>query len=298
MNGWKAVGSLMAVWAIAAMPACGEDVEVDSVLIKLIEQVDVPAREAGVLQSVAVREGQMVADGAAVAQIDDADAKFALRKAQLELMGARKLAESDVKVRFALKSAEVANNELERAVESDKRLAESVSDSEMDRLRLTAEKTELEIEQAELDLDVARTARELKENDVRTAEHAVGQRQVTAPLAGFVAEIHRQRGEWVQPGEPIVRILRLDRLRAEGLVDAEAGGGELHGRAVRLAVEQNGATTHYSGKIVFVSPEIDPVGGQVRVWAEIDNPQLRLRPGQHGSMTILASAGPEDQPGR
>ena len=88
------------------------EIEVSAVLVKLIEQVDVPAREAGVLEEVSVREGQMIDAGAAVAQIDDTAARFDKRKAELELEGARKLADSDVKVRFARKSAEVAESEL------------------------------------------------------------------------------------------------------------------------------------------------------------------------------------------
>ncbi len=199
---------LAAVVASAAPPAAAAEIEVSSVLIKLIEQVEVPARQAGVLVSVSVREGQVVEVGTALAQIDDAAARFDRRKAELELAGARKLADNDVKVRFARKSAEVAASELRRALESEKRLAESVSASELDQLRLVAERTELEIEQAELDADLARTVRELKENNVQMAEHAIAERRITAPLAGFVAEINRHRGEWVQPGEPVVRILR------------------------------------------------------------------------------------------
>ena len=50
----------------AAPPAAEsvETVEVPSMLIRIDEQVEVPAREAGVLADVNVREGQMVAQGA------------------------------------------------------------------------------------------------------------------------------------------------------------------------------------------------------------------------------------------
>ncbi|MEX0977426.1 MAG: HlyD family efflux transporter periplasmic adaptor subunit, partial [Pirellulales bacterium] len=161
-----------------------------------------------------------------------------------------------------------------------------VSASELDQLRLIAERTVLEIEQAELEQVVASTARELKENDVQTAEHAIAQRRITAPLAGFVAEVHRHGGEWVEPGQTILRMLRLDRLRAEGLVGAEGVRGDLLGRPVRLTVKQGDQAAQYAGKIVFVSPEIDAVNGQVRVWAEIENRDLQLRPGLHGSMVI------------
>jgi membrane fusion protein, multidrug efflux system len=284
---------LLAALALSGSTLAAEEVEVSSVLIKLIEQVEVPAREAGVLEAVRVREGEMVESGAALAQIDDAAPKFERRKAQLELAGARKLAESDVKVRFARKSAEVAQAELRRALESEKRLAESVTDSELDQLRLLLEKATLEIEQAQLDQELASTAGELKQNDVQSAEYAIGQRRITAPLTGFVAEINRHQGEWVQPGQTIMRILRLDRLRAEGLVDARAVRGDLNGRPVRLTVEQGKGPVEFAGKIVFVSPEIDPVSGQVRVWAEIENSGLQLRPGLHGSM-VIADAPAKD----
>jgi RND family efflux transporter MFP subunit len=272
--------------ALLANLAGAAEIEVPSVLVKLIEQVDVPAREAGVLEQLSVREGQMVKVGDPLAQIDDAAAKFAKHKAELELDGARQLSESDVKVRFARKSSEVAAAELKRALDSQQRLADSVSASELDQLRLLAEKATLEIEQAQLEFNVAKTARELKENDVRTAEHDVAQRRINAPIAGFVAQVHRHPGEWVEPGQAILRMLRLDRLRAEGLVSAQTVGDDLMGRSVTLTVRQGDSPTQYSGKIVFVSPEIDPVNGQVRVWAEIDNSDLKLRPGLHGSMVI------------
>ncbi len=40
------------------------------------------------------------------------------------------------------------------------------------------------------------------------------------------------------------------------------------------------------GTLIFVSPEIDSVNGQVEVKAEISNPALALRPGQPVQMTI------------
>jgi macrolide-specific efflux system membrane fusion protein len=98
----------------------------------------------------------------------------------------------------------------------------------------------------------------------------------------------KQPGEWVEPGEPIVRILRLDRLKAEGLVSADALDGSLLGRPVTLTVNQSQKPVQYRGKIAFVSPEVDPVNGQVRFWAEIENADLALRPGLHGSLTISA----------
>jgi len=272
-----------------ASSARAADIEIPSALVKLLEQVEVPAREAGALEKLSVREGAMVAAGDTLGKIDDRTPAFDKSKAEIELSGAKKLAESDVKVRFAKKSAEVAAAELRRAMESSARLAESVTASELDQLKLVAEKTRLEIEQAELEHELAQTAVALKQNDLATAEHAIAQRQITAPLAGFVAQVLKQPGEWVEPGEAIIRILRLDRLKAEGLVSADAFDGSLMGRRVMLTVTQGQKPVQYSGTIAFVSPEVDPVNGQVRFWAEIENADLALRPGLHGSLTISSA---------
>jgi macrolide-specific efflux system membrane fusion protein len=272
-----------------ASGARAADIEIPSALVKLLEQVEVPAREAGALEKLSVREGAMVAAGDTLGKIDDRAPAFEKSKAEIELSGAKKLADSDVKVRFAQKSAEVAAAELRRAMESSARLAESVTASELDQLKLVAEKTRLEIEQAELEHELAQTAVALKQNDLATAEHAIAQRQITAPLAGFVAQVLKQPGEWVEPGEAIIRILRLDRLKAEGLVSADAVDGSLIGRRVTLTVTQGQKPVQYSGTIAFVSPEVDPVNGQVRFWAEIENADLALRPGLHGSLKIMSA---------
>ena len=237
----------------------------------------------------------MVAEAAPIAQIEDGDARLEKRRAQIELVGARKQADSDVKVRYAKKSLEVAETELRRALDSQKRLAQSVSESELDQLRLLVQKSSLEIEEAQLELELAHSERDLKENDLQLAEHDIAQRRVTAPLAGFVAEVNRHAGEWVQPGQTILRILRLDRLRAEGLVSSQAIATNSRAARSSSPSSSTAAQVEFPGEVVFVSPEIDPVNGQVRIWAEIDNADLQLRPGLHGSMTI---SGASPVPGR
>ncbi len=286
---------LLAVVMIVASASglAAAEIRVPSVLVKLLDQVEVPAREAGVLDKVIAREGQMVESGAAVAQIDDADAQFDKRRTEMELIAAAKEADSDVKVRFARKSLEVAQAELRRAIESERRFAQSVSQSELDRLRLSVQKTELEIEQAQLELELAQAGREIKQIEVDSAKHAIRQRQIVSPLAGFVAEVNRHQGEWVEPGQTILRVLRLDRLRAEGMIKADDAPSDLKGRKATLTVDIDGQPTQFFGTVTYVSPEIDPFNGQVRIWAEIENPESTLRPGLHGSMTI-GDAAPQD----
>jgi macrolide-specific efflux system membrane fusion protein len=279
--------------ALAGLCLAGEpsakEVHVPSVVVTLIDQVDVPARESGMLTSLVIREGETVEEGKPIGQIDDRDVQLLKARAETEVAQARELFENDIKVRFAKKSSEVARAELQRALDSVERFAKSVSRTELDRLRLVADRTELEIEQAQQELKQAELSLALKQNDLERMQLLVERRQIAAPFTGMVVQWKRRKGEWVEPGTPVVRLIRLNRLRAEGFAPATVLPLAAVGRATTLTLQTAGLPSQtFTGQLVFVSPEIDPVNGQVRFWAEIDNPQLKLLPGQSGSLTIHA----------
>ena len=86
-----------------------------------------------------------------------------------------------------------------------------------------------------------------------------------------------------------MRIIRLNKLRAEAFISSKNIPHDLVGRPVTLLADlPDKPQSKFTGKLVFVNPEIDPVNAQVRVWAEIDNTEMILRPGQTGSLIIHA----------
>ena len=115
---------------------------------------------------------------------------------------------------------------------------------------------------------------------------AVARRQVTAPFPGVVVQVHKHVGDWVQPGDKLLRVIRLDRLRVEAFLEAASVTPNMEGQPVALSVEGKAASAVYRGKLTFVSPEIDPFNKSVRILAEIDNPNLTLQPGSRGILTI------------
>jgi multidrug efflux pump subunit AcrA (membrane-fusion protein) len=270
-------------------------------LVKLIEEVDVPAREAGLLVTLHVKEGQIVKAGDPLAQLDDEQQRLAVSRAESELRIQSRKATSDVPVRAARKAAAVAQADLDRALAARKNFPESISDSEVDSLRLKAEKAVLDIEQAELELELAQLTRDIRANEVETARLGLARRQITAPLDGVIVEKARQAGEWVQPGEKVLRIVRLDRLRVEAFVRATSERRKLVGAAVTFEpsvserdaagqVRERAGAERFTGQVVFVHPEVDPVNGQIRVWAEIVNRDALLFPGDRGLLTFGAAA--------
>jgi multidrug efflux pump subunit AcrA (membrane-fusion protein) len=280
--------------ALTPVSSWAEDsLEVSSMVIRLVEQVDTPARESGALAVVNVAEGQLVNSGHVLARIEDTEAALAVERTKLELDIARRNAENDIGIRFARKSLDVARAELQRCVESIRKSPRSISESEMDRLRLLVEKGSVEVEQAQRDFASAASSQKIKENDCKAAQEKLDRHRILAPIGGVVVRAYRNRGEWVKPGEPVVRILRLDRLRAEGFLNSRDLPADLQHCVVKLRVDLPGDPGHeFSAKIAFVDPEIDPVNSQVRVWAEFQNADLRVRPGMQAKMIVARRPKP------
>jgi RND family efflux transporter MFP subunit len=272
--------------ATAAAQATAPE-EVESVVLRLLEEAEVPAQEAGVVTDVKLREGQRVTHGELMAQIDDHVARLAVEAAEAQRDIAREKATNDVRIRFARKALEVSEAELRRSMESVERVAKSVSQSQIDVERLTVQKNRLEAEQADHERQIATLEMKAKEQELSAAREQLARRRIAAPFNGVIVQVYVRKGEWVEPGQKALRIVNVDRLKAEGFITAAAASNVQRGAPVELnVIESPEHTKTVAGKIVFVSPVVDPITGQVRIWAEIDNRQAGLRPGQPARMTI------------
>ncbi|MEX2307117.1 MAG: efflux RND transporter periplasmic adaptor subunit [Pirellulales bacterium] len=278
--------TIMGIVALAPTVARSQAVEVESVVLRLLEEAEVPAQEAGVVTAVAVREGQRVKQGELLTQIDDQVARLAADAAKAEFEIARAKATNDVRIRFAKKALEVSEAELRRSTESIERFAKSVSQSQLDVEELTVQRNRLEAEQAEHEQQIARLELNGKQNEFTAAQAEVARRRIVAPFDGVIVQVYVRKGEWVEPGQQALRIVNVDRLKAEGFIPAAQATASMAGKPVRLTMGPSGETDPIAGTIVFVSPEVDPITGQVRMWSEIDNRDGRLRPGQPARMVI------------
>lgn len=277
----------------AADPFAGDStlpagIQVKDAQVTLIEQVVVPAEEAGVIETALVKVGDLVKEGDLLARISDSEAQLERRRAQLEMEIAELRSKNDVSIRYSRKSAEVLEAELKRSQDAVALVKTAVSKTELDRQRLAVEKAELEIEQAQMELDEQSLNHQLKTNEYALATRAVERRQIHSPLAGKVVEVSKHRGEWVEPGNQVFRIVRIDRLRVKGFVNINEVLNVTEGRPVTLFVEVPGRPRlEFPGKLVFISPEVNEVNGeQVEVWAEVENKNTLLRPGMHGTLII------------
>ncbi len=257
-----------------------------AVVLSPLDAAEVPAQQTGVLQEIIVREGAVVAEGETLARLDDRQAMLDVAKAELESAQAEAKATNRIRVQFAEKSLAVARAELERSRESISQFAKSISQSQLDVEQLTVEKLTLEAAQAEHELELEQFAWKLKQQEVAAAKLRLTQHEVEAPFAGTVALIWARRGEWVESGVPVVRLVAIDKLRAEGFLDVDHLTDNLVGKEVIFRSGEGEKASAARGTLRFVSPEMDPVTRQVRVWAEIANPAGTLRAGQQGTLEI------------
>ena len=272
----------------AAPPAV---VRLSHCLVSLIDDVEVPAEKAGVLTTFDVREGDYLQADALIATIDQEQARHQYEAARAESEAARKKATSELEVDYAVATHRTADAEHKIALSANAKQPNAVSVVEIEKLRLAAE-------QAAIKIGVTRFERELKaveargfESKAALAETDLRQRRIAAPLAGEVVEVFQRAGEWVEPGKPLVRLVRLDRLRVEGFVRFDVHApARLAGRPVRAVVTMAGGKSEtFVGRVTFISPLVQP-GGEYRFWAEVDNRRdgdaWLLRPGVEAELVI------------
>lgn len=287
------------------------------------------ARDAAHIELDAAKRARDLSLAVEIASANTAESRASLDQAKVDAEVAQTIAESDLAVRTAEAALELADEELKRGLAARERFASSVSEVEILRLQLKQREKSLELDNAKQDQGVAalraksanagvvqqgkvvdRLALELKsvkndreleamniarlEKAVALAEEHVARRQLVASIPGLVVERFRELGEWLEPGEPVVRIARLDQLYVEGYMPAASVSQSTVGMTVSVEVrvaDADGSDADVrmlsrEARVVFVSPEVDRVNREVLVRAEIDNADLRLRPGLPAKMTL------------
>jgi multidrug efflux pump subunit AcrA (membrane-fusion protein) len=313
---------LSGLWLVSlpSLTKAAETVTISNCTLAPDEEAQVPAQEAGVLTKILVREGDQATAEQLLAQIDDIIPRAQRDVQAFKLDVAKKQAEDDIDKRFAEASAKVAEAEYDQAIEANKKIEQAVPQAEVRRRLLEWHKMVLSIEKAKKDLAVAELQAKVAQAELNAAKANVERRRVIAPswfdragrpLDSVVVELSRHVGEWVQSGEPVLRLVRIDRLRVDGVLDAkEYRPSEIQDRPVLISVtlpraghrtladrnptlgDQNQTLADkvvtFPGKIVYVKPVIE--GGVFQVRAEVENGKQDgvwvLNPGMNVKMTI------------
>ena len=249
----------------------------------LIRNVLVPAQEPGILLTLNVKEGDIVQEGQDLAELDRELYELEQASANLRLKVAELKSQDDVDLRFSVKSRAVAEKTFDRSQAAVEQYEKAISKTELERLKLDAERAALSIEKAEFDKTVAEEEASLGRREVEAADLKLKHRTITSPISGMVIEVFPEENEWVRSGEPLVRIVQLDKLKGSGNFPATEIDDSFVGK--KAFFESDISREEFVGTITFVSPEILP-SDRVKVWFEIENSESKLRPGEQGSVRI------------
>jgi RND family efflux transporter MFP subunit len=251
----------------------------------------VPAEEAGRLVNIAVRAGQQVKAGDLLARIDDTQARKQKAAAEAEYSAASEKAGSTVDVEAATKAERVAYYAFKSMEDAVKMVQKVVSQNDLNQKQFEWEKMKLAIQQANHQKVVDGFTADAKKAEAELAQNGIERREIRAPFDGVVQEITPHLGEWVKPGDPVLRMIKIDRLSVEGRAKAALyNPADLADRNINVQVTlAGGRNVQFVGKIVFIGSEI---GGDERyaVRAEVENRkengQWVLRPGMQANVTL------------
>jgi hypothetical protein len=265
--------------------------------VQFIDDIELPALESGQITELSFREGDLVPAGSTVGQIDDQLYRRMKEQAQLRLEIAIQNAEDETSISAAYNEIEIAGIELKRMTNLASKGSRASSDkekAEFDFKLAMLKKTAAENQQKNA-LGESRVERsKLNEAEDRIRRHEITS---TSEFDTNVIEIFRDPLEWVNAGEPVMRLGRMDRLWVNGVIDTDDfNAHEVINQPVTVTLQlARGEEAQFKGKIVHVGLERQH-SDKLMVKAEIENRPIGghwvLQPNSSVVMTIHVPTDP------
>lgn len=325
MTAFRAATGLWAVLAlVAAGCGTGSDAVVASGTVEVTE-ADLGFQVPGRLVSVRAREGERVQAGDTLALLDRAELAAALAAAEAQETAARaRLRELETgsrpqelaTARAAVEAAEEQETQARREAERATRLHEGGALS-----RQSLEQAETRLQAAVAAASQAREAlalvREGPRSETVAAQRALveqaaaavartraslDQTVLLAPSAGIVTVRHREPGEIVSPGAPVVTVMDPSDRWVRIYVRADRLGAVSLGETAEIRIDAFPDRT-FAGEVVFVGSEAEFTPRNVQTAEErtqlvypvkvrvTDDPELRVKPGLPADVVLAGSSG-------
>jgi RND family efflux transporter MFP subunit len=229
----------------------------------------------GTLGAIHFKEGDRVEKGTVILELRK-------RYEDLEVKRNKLVWESKVEV----ESAKVRSKTLKSVYQSTLALYKktgSVSKEEM-------EQKELEYELAEAEYQRLAIAEKREEMEYRMSVEKRDKLVMTSPIGGTITELMLDEGESCENRQPVAHVVDTSRCLLVCNIEAPLGQNLQKGQAVDLTIPVGFETVKRKGRLIFVSPVVDPASGLMMVKAEFDNPDGTIRPGVAGSMLITVAS--------
>ena len=272
------------------------EIPVENAILKIAREVAISAESTGRLAEILVREGDRIGKDQLLARIDDRDVQSERQQGKIALKTAEIEHANTSAIRDAELAAKVAENELDRALRVNLRVPDTYRAAEIERYELAVKRSQLQIEQARHERQVKKLEEMAARVRLEGIEEAIRRHRVHAPWDGLVVAVDAAPGKWLEAGTEILTIIDPQRLRIEGFVSSEHAVGELvDAKAIVRVRRPNNGAEQLIGRVIFVSPDVNPVNSQARIFIEVEDPEQKLRPGWkvEASVRPAGMASPE-----
>ena len=289
----SAIGTPLMAQSELAAPAdetiAVREILVDGAILKTIESTSVSSQVSGILSLLNAKEGTKVKEGTEIGRVRDNLVRLQIEKAKVSYEIAKKKQSNDIDKLLASKNLAVAENEYKRAISANKEVKDVYPVNELDRLKLLFDRSVLESQRAVYQQEMAAFDVSLAEFEYKQGVELLQRHRIIAPCDGIVVSNDKRVGEWLEPGTVLLKIVRTDKLRIEGFLQAADAAPELLGAKASVILEGANPPIETTAELVFISPDANPLNSQVRVFLEIDNTQGLLRPGLRPKTVIKRS---------
>jgi RND family efflux transporter MFP subunit len=261
------------------------------------DQVTVSSQGSGNLESISVDLGSPVSRGQVIARIDQRELKLkrdqaeaALHQAEAKL-GITRDGKIDPQkqpdVRQAVAGLERARYDLTAA----KKLfdAGTISNQQYDVYQKTVEQAEARYQASLENVRNLEGIIEEKRAALDLTKKQLADSDIISPLSGVVKEKTASRGEYLQPGKPVVTIVQINPLRLRLEVPETFAASIAKGQVVTLKVDSF-ADREFKGVIKRINPSMDEKSRSLMAEAEVANPNALLRPGMFARSQIVSNS--------
>ncbi len=159
----------------------------------------------------------------------------------------------------------------------------------VENLKTTLERSEMLLKNTSSismeEVETARSEYQMALLELELAKDALLNKKIIAPFSGIVTDLPLEIGEFCEPPQIILRMVDTREFYCVANIDPSlAEDLELNERVTFR--EQIGAGSSLSGRIVYISPIVDPASGLLRIKALFPNQGGNVRPGEGGYLQL------------
>lgn len=140
------------------------------------------------------------------------------------------------------------------------------------------------------DVSIAEAQVMAARSSVHSAEAALRNTVITAPIAGTITSVDIRLGEQAAPSKEVIKLLNVSELHAEADVsEADIASVEI-GQTINYTFDAFGPDAHFEGKVLTIDPASTVISGVVnyKVTGSLSNIP-GVKPGMTANMTILVT---------